>query len=260
MRTRPLLAAIGIGLALPLLAAPTLALAAPAKVAAAPAKANVVEPEATEALRRMSAYLATLPSVELTSETSLDLVTESGQRLQFDGTAKYKIRRPNGFVIDVSTDLKKRKFFYDGKSFTVFAPELGFYATVPAPPTNIATLDTLWEKYGIALPLEDLFRWNDASRPRREALTSGFDVGPATLDGVETEHYAFREGDIDWQVWIRKADPPLPLKLVIIDRSDPADPAYIARLTWNLSPKFDDADFAFHPDPAAKSIRLTAAQ
>ncbi|MFL5297911.1 MAG: DUF2092 domain-containing protein [Phenylobacterium sp.] len=240
---------------MPFVAAPSLAQAAPAAAAARPA----IEPESIEALEKMSAFLATLPALELTSQTSLDLVTKDGQRVQVDGVARYKIRRPDGFVIETVTPLKTRKFIYDGKQFTIAAPALGYYATVPAPPTNSQTLDVLWDRFKIQLPLEDLFRWSDPSKRRREAVQSGFDVGPAVIDGIDTEQYAFREGTLDWQVWIKEGDQPLPLKLMIVDRSDPAAPAYIARLTWNLTPTLTAEDFKFHPAPDAKPIRLTAA-
>jgi len=205
----------------------------------------------------MGAYLKTLTAFQLTSVASLDLVTNDDERVQVDGVANYKVRRPDGFVIQVDTDLKKRTFFYNGKEFTVFAPELGFYATAPAPPTIRQTLDVLWQKFGISLPLEDLFRWSDPDNKRAETLTSGFVVGPATIDGVATDQYAFREGDIDWQIWIQHDGPPLPRKLVIIDRTDPARPAYSARLTWNVNPTLTANDFEFHPGPDAKAIRLT---
>ncbi len=67
-----------------------------------------MEPEARLALERMSAYLGTLTTFEIRTQTSLDIVTEIGQRVQIDGTVHYRVRRPNGFVIDVVTDLKKR--------------------------------------------------------------------------------------------------------------------------------------------------------
>lgn len=242
------------------LGAPSLGLAAEAPAPAAPATPaeEAVEPEARNALQRMSAYLMTLNAFEVTTQTSLDLVTEGGQRVQLDGSANYKVKRPDSFVINVSTDLKKRTFFYDGKQITIFSPELGFYATNPAPPTILQTLDVLWEKFGIALPLEDLFRWNDEKSRRAEALDSGFYVGPATIDGAATEHYAFRQGEVDWQVWIEKGERPLPRKLVIIDRSEPAQPSYSARLAWRLDPQFAAGDFTFRPDKQAKAIRLTA--
>ena len=260
------IAAIAIGLTASLAAAPAgVQAATPAKPAAKAAKAatppaGVVEPESLAALDKMSTFLGTLQSIDVTSQTSRDLVTNDGERLQIDGTAHYKVRRPNGFVIETVSPLRKRKYIYDGKQFTIFAPEMGFYSTVPAPPTNAQVLDVLWDKFGIQLPLEDLFRWNDPAEHRREKVQSGFDVGPATIDGVDTEQYAFRQDKVDWQIWIQKGDQPLPRKLVIIDRSDPANPAYSARLTWNLNPTVTAADFTFQPPADAKSIRLTASR
>src|SRR6059058_3180498 len=164
-------------------------------------KEGVVEPAAIEALKSMSTYLSTATTLGVTSQGSLDVVTDDGQRIQLDGTTQYKIRRP-GFVIDYVSDVKDRRFIYDGKNFTVYSPKLGFYATVAAPPTNREMLDTVYKKFGIALPLEDLFRWGDGSSAvRLQAFKSAYALGTATIDGAETDHYAFREPDVDWEVW-----------------------------------------------------------
>jgi hypothetical protein len=208
----------------------------------------------------MGAYLSTLTAFEVTTQTSLDLVLTDDQRVTLDGGARYKVHRPDGFVIDVTSDAKTRKYVYDGKQFTVYAPTLGFYATAPAPPTIGATLDAIWQKFGISLPLQDLFRWSDPNNRRAESLQSALAIGPAPLDGVRTDHYLFREGDIDWQIWIQQGDRPLPLKLVIVDRSDPAGPAYVARLKWNVSPTLTADDFVFRPDKDAKPIPLETAE
>jgi hypothetical protein len=250
----------GLGLALAQAAAPAWAADPPAAAAAPPAAAGALQPEALQALQRMSNYLNTLKTFQITTRTSLDLVTTDGQLIQVNGGATYKVRRPDSFVIDVKTDVKDRTFIYDGKHFTVYAPELGYYATVAAPPTIRETLDRLYAKFGLALPLEDLFRWGDATDVGDEVLDSGFRVGPSTIDGVATDHYAFREGDIDWQIWIQRGEQPLPRKVVIIDRSDPAAPAYTAVLDWNLSPTFAADTFAFKPATGAKPVRLTLAQ
>src|SRR4029453_17348357 len=133
-------------------------------------------------------------------------VTNDAQRIQLDGVTNYKVRRP-GFVIDYSRDVKDRRFIYDGKTFTVYSPKLGFYASVPAPGTNKEVLDAIYNKFGISLPLEDLFRWGDGiSADRIQSLKSAYEGGPATVDGVETAHFAYREADVDWEVWSQKGD------------------------------------------------------
>jgi hypothetical protein len=214
-----------------------------------------VTPESVAALKRMSAYLMSLNTAEITSEGSLDVVTAEGQRVQLDGVTNYKIRKP-GFVIDYNSDLKSRRFIYDGKNFTVVSPKLGFYATVPAPATNREVLDLAYQTYGIRLPLEDLFRWNDPNSIRIDDLKSGYKLGTATLGGVATDHYVFREEAIDWEVWIQQGDQPVPRKMVIIDRTDPAHPTFIARLNWKVNPPLTDADFAFAPTKDQKRIDL----
>jgi hypothetical protein len=240
------------------LAAAPLAAKPVARKSLQPAVLEHVDPQALAALRRMSAYLQRQQAFALTSQTSLELVLKDGQKVLVDGVARYKVRRPSGFVIDVQTNLKTRRFVYDGKQFTIVAPELGYFATVAAPATNRETLDLLWTKFRLALPLEDLFRWSDAAGSRDDRLQSGFRAGTVTLDGVETDQYVFREPGFDWQVWIQKGDQPIPRKVVMVDRTDPAHPAYTARLTWDLNPSFTADDFTFRPAKGAKAIRLDA--
>jgi hypothetical protein len=217
---------------------------------------GVVEDTAIDAIKEMSAYLKTANTVAITSQGSLDVVTNDGQRIQLDGTTTYKVRKP-GFVIDYESNIKSRRFIYDGKNFTVYSPKLGFYAQAPAPGTNKEVLDAIYEKFGISLPLVDFLRWGDGENADRiQALKSAYEVGTATIDGVDTDHFAFREEAVDWEIWIQKGDQPLPRKLVIVDRTDPARPTFIARLSWQINPTFTDADFTFVPDANAKKIQL----
>jgi hypothetical protein len=242
-----------------------LALAAPVgaktpAAAPAPAAAAVApDPEAIAALKKMSAYLTSLDSFELTSDATLDVVTVNDQRLQLDGQVHYKVKKP-GIWIDFVSDIKSRRYYYDGKNFTIYAPSLGFYASMPAPPTNKEFLKAAYDKFGVSLPLEDLFRWADGDDSDLKALKVGFSVGTATLDGVETDHWAFREGDFDWEVWIDTGDKPLPRKLVIVDRTDPTMPAYTARLKWNVNPQLTDSDFIFTPGKDAIPIKLATVE
>jgi hypothetical protein len=259
---------VTVGFSLALCAVPAIASAAAAAAAdatppvstpATVAGKAAVEPEAVAALRQMSAYLSTLQAFEITTDTTLDMVTDDGQRVEIGGAAHYKARRPDGLRIEVVSDLKKRNFVYDGKTFTVAAPELGYYAQVAAPPTIRQLLDTAWTRYGIALPLEDLFRWNDPSSAGHvQAFKSAFSMGRSQLGGVDTDQYVFREKDVDWQIWIKRGPEPLPLKVVIVDRSDPAGPAYTARLIWNTHPTLSADDFQFRPAKDDKLIKLSS--
>jgi len=259
--------------ALMVLAAGAFAISSPSALSAAPKQSSgskypkwatssmpqitqaTVDPNAVDALKKMSRYLMSLNTVEINSTASIDMVTADGQRIQFDGTSDYKVKRP-GFVIHFVSDAKSRDFYYDGRQFTMYSPNLGYYATVDAPATNREVLDKIYDRYGIRLPLEDLFRWNDVGNDRAKNFKSAMMIGPATLDGAKTMHYAFREPEVDWEVWIQDGDQPLPRKLSIVDRTDPSHPTFTARLSWTINPTFKDSDFTFTPGADAKKIQL----
>jgi hypothetical protein len=231
---------------------------APAKKDTAATTQNAkssVDPDAVAALDKMGAYLRTLNTFAVKADTLTDNVLENGQSVQFAGTVDYKVRRPNEFVITVADDRKVRQFNYDGKSFTIFSPRMGFYATVAAPPTIHELLDRAYQKYGISLPMEDLFRWGEPG-DKRDKLTSGLLVGYAKMGGQDAEHYVFRTAKIDWQIWIARGDKPLPLKIVLTNTADPARPQYTATYHWTPSASFDDATFAFKAPPDGKPIKL----
>lgn len=222
--------------------------------------AGVVEPEAVAALQKMGAYLGTLTNFEVKSETSVELVMDDDQKTEVDAAVRYLVHRPDGFIIDVVGDRKSRQFVYDGKTLTINAPKLGYYTTVPAPPTIRETLAAADEKYGIQFPLRDLFTWSDPAAARADQLKSARFIGSATIGGEQTDHYAFREEAVDWQIWIARGDKPLPRKVVITDRIDPARPEFTARLTWNTTPQVGPASFAFTPANGAKAIRMASAE
>ena len=221
----------------------------------APAPQAKVDPAAVKAIQDMSKYLSSLNSFRLTTDGSLDTVTADGQRIQMDGSTDYAVKKP-GFAIKYASDTKDRDFFYDGKQFTVYSPNLGYYATVAAPATNREVLDTIYNNYGIRLPLEDLFRWNDTNSNRIENFRAAYNLGTVTLDGVKTTHYAFREPDVDWEVWIDQGDKPLPRKLSIVDRTDPARPAFTTNLKWTPNAPVSASDVTFVPSAGAMRIEM----
>lgn len=133
---------------------------------------------------------------------------------------------------------------------------VNFYATVPAPPTIAALIGTLDEKYGIEMPLVDLFMWGSPQSTTSQAITSAIDIGPSTIEGTTCEQYAFRQDGLDWQIWIQLGDFPLPRKLILITKDEEAQPRFSEVLTWNLAPSFNDEAFTFDPPQGAERIAI----
>ena len=167
------------------------------------------------------------------------------------------VDRPNRLRAELTSDKQHRMYFDDGKTFSVWARKVNYYATIPAPPTLRELADKLSDQYDLELPLADLFYWGDGKSTGD--IVGAIDVGDSQVDGVTCEHYAFRQQGVDWQVWIQKGDYPLPRKLVITTTTDPARPKFTSVMTWNLAPSFNDAAFTFVPPKDAKRIMLAEA-
>jgi hypothetical protein len=209
--------------------------------------------EAIKALERMGTYLRTLKSFQVQSHMTRDELLDDGQRITFGGTIDLLLQRPNRFRAEVTTDKQQRFYFYDGKSFTLFARLLKVYTTVAAPQTLGALADELSDKYGLEVPLADLFHWGERTS---DAIVGAVEVGPSQIGGTTCQHYAFRQEGVDWQVWIQQGDFPLPRKLVITTTSDDARPQYTSVMNWNLAPSYNDAAFTFVPPKDARSIAI----
>ena len=229
-----------------------------AAVPALAQQAPAVEPGAMAALQGMAAYLRTLKSFQVDVATTDEDVLDDGQKVQYSGTTTILARMPNGLRADVANDRRERMYLYDGKTFTLFAKRLNYYATVPAPPTVGQLADTLDEQYDVTVPIVDLFRWGTPGWSTDD-VKGAMDLGPGTVEGVTCQQYAFRQDDIDWQIWIQKGDHPLPRRLVITTKTDEARPQHTAEYTWNLAPSFNDAAFVFDPPEGAGKVVLAKA-
>jgi hypothetical protein len=212
-----------------------------------------VEPEAMAALNKMGAYLRTLKVFQVRAEVSTEDVLENGQKIQFASVTDLLAHSPDRLRVDVDDDRYERLFLYDGKNFTLYGRRLNYYATVPAPPTIAELASQLEEKFGIELPLVDLFRWGGPGSQVSEIKTATT-IGPSQVGGTTCEQYAFRQPGLDWQIWIQRGDYPLPRKLVLTTMTDEARPQHVAVYTWNLAPSYNDATFQFVPPPDARKI------
>jgi len=218
-------------------------------------QAPEIDPDAMEALNKMGAYLRTLKAFQVDSESSNDDVLDDGEIITDTRSSTLLAVRPNLLRAELKGDDRNTFLFYDGKNFTVYGKLLNYYATVPAPPTTRELVDKVYSEYGIEIPLVDLFKWGtDESAINK--ITSAFDVGPSSVQGITCEHYAFRQEGIDWQIWIQLGDFPLPRKFVIRTLTDDARPQHTSNLVWNLAPSYNEAAFTFDPPADAERIPL----
>jgi hypothetical protein len=225
------------------------------KAAKKQAKPPAIDPDAIAALEKMGAYLREQQRFTVRTNTETDYVLDNGQKVRLSSSGVVRARRPDHLRVDVVSDRKERQFYYDGKTFTIFSPRLGHYATVTAPATIAELADQLEERYGLALPMVDLFRWGTEQSPAAQITEASY-VGATKLGGVETDHWAFRQPGLDWQIWIERGDKPLPRKLVLTTTDDRARPEHAIEMRWDVGASHEDSVFAFEPPKDAQKIAL----
>ena len=217
--------------------------------------APVIEPKAIAALQNMGGFLRTLKTFEVSFKVSKDEVLESGQKVMVDGTSELIVQTPDRFHFSTKIDEEHRdlQIFYDSKNFTIYGNTNKLYATVPAPATIRELLDLAQERYDIDLPFRDLFLWG-TERADETAIKSAIYIGPTKINDVPCDHYAFRNEDVDWQLWVQQGETPLPRKLVITTKQEEGLPQFVSNMSWKLSPKFNKKVFTFVPPKDAHKI------
>ena len=219
------------------------------------APAAAVDPASIQALKDMGAHLQTLKRFSVATEVTGERVLADGQKLQHTATAKMNVQRPNKIRALMKSARSTREIIYDGKTVTLFTPAQKYYSTVAFTETIGGLIDKLEARFGVEMPLSDLFLFGTPEAPL-DKIESAMNAGQDFIDDDLCDHYAFRQGKVDWQIWITVGSKPLPRKLVITNRADEARPQSVHTIDWNLKPTFKDSVFTFTPPKGATKVEL----
>lgn len=223
--------------------------------AATPPATSAVDPASVQALKDMGAYLQSLKRFRVSTEVTGERVLADGQKLQHMASARLDVARPDRLRAVISSARSQRELIFDGKTVTVFAAGPKHYATVEFTGTIGGVVEQLEARHGVQFPLADLFVWGTPAA-QTDNIESAMNAGQGIVGGEVCDHYAFRQGAIDWQIWIATGPKPLPRKVVITNRADEARPQSVTMISWNLKPTFTDATFKFTPPKGATRIDI----
>jgi hypothetical protein len=241
----------------------TLCAAGNSAMAAKAEPAKKADSVAIDALVNMSRYMETVKQFALDVDSTTDQIMVDGantQLVQLTHNTKLTVNRPDGLKADISGGApgSSRHAFYDGKTFTLYTEPSNYYATAPAPATIKALMSDLHTRFGIELPLSDIFTLGANPAELSRVLSSVY-VGDEVVGNNTCSHYAYHEAQIDWQIWIQKGSQPLPCKLNIVTLTDKERPQYTAVYHWNLNPEISQKTFKFTPPEHARQIQIVPA-
>jgi hypothetical protein len=219
-----------------------------------------VDEEALKIFRKATDYLTSLERFRLKSAKVVDVVQESGQKLQFGSTLEVTVKRPNHlFTLRTFDDGSIRRFWYERATATMYNEKENVYGQIQVPDTIDEMLDYLEEVIKNPRPLADLL-YNDLSHLSYLPVSGAY-VGESYLEGMACDHLAFQGESVDWQVWVDRGEKPLIRKVVITYKELPGQPQFIAHLeNWDIQPEITDSLFQFSIPEGAQQIRVVVLQ
>jgi hypothetical protein len=215
-----------------------------------------IETHADRLLKEMGDYLKTAGAFTFHAESSYDAIDRNGQRIRYGGTTDVALHRPDRLRSVFNGDERKTQTFYDGKTVTIYNPEINMYAVTDVPPDIDSAIDKIFDKYGVSVPLADLV-YADPYNILIANIIEGRWIGLHSIAGVPCNHLAFTQESIDWQIWIEEGPRPVPRQVLITYKDEPGWPQYLARLkSWDFEPQFSNDYFQFQPPAGSDEMEF----
>jgi hypothetical protein len=231
--------------------------AAHGRPAPAASAQEALGPDVADALRRMSAMLAAAPAVTVRMTAQREGRLPNGQVVLLGATSAILARRPDRLAAVVGSDLGSFALWYDGATVTVLNPVQNVYASNRLTGRLEDVVVWLEDRLGLEIPIRPLLAEDPYAALLEAGPTTGVHVGRSVLRDVAVDHYAFRNPDADWEIWVETGPRPLPRRVSVVERQDRGP----GRVTidfddWNLAPRLPDRAFAFVPPPEAVPATL----
>lgn len=216
--------------------------------------AEGIDPDADKILKTMASYLGEMETFSMNADIDFEVVSRNGQKLQLSSFATAVLKRPAEFHIQRKGMIANLEFIFDGTTLTLYGKNLNVYAQIEVPGTIDDAIRAYELETGIPAPGADLL-FDDPYAILSSGVESSAYLGIAYVNGVECHHLAFREEKVDWQLWVKTGDAPLPMKYVITSKWHTAAPQYEIRFRdWNTNPQINDEQFTFSAPEGATRL------
>ena len=170
--------------------------------------------DAKNQFKAMSDYMAQQTAISFDYNSTLEFVTKDHQKLMLTSSGTVDLKRPDRIRATRNGGFASVAINFDGKTLTVLHREPNLYAQVDVPGSLDHLIDELRDRFHRPVPGADLLVSNvyDQLMP---AVVDVKDLGSGVIGGTECDHFAFRNQDVDWQIWIAQGDRPYPCRYVI---------------------------------------------
>ncbi len=190
----------------------------------------------------MSQSLSSTQSFSYTADERREVAGAGETKSERRFTRQVAVRRPNAVTATDKGDTRDVQVWYDGKQVTLVGHKDKIWARGPMPPTIDEALDFLSAEYAIQLPTADLLYSNPYDALITPDTTGGW-VDQQQVGGVMTDHLAYSQPVVDWEIWL-SPDRHLPTQAKITYKTEPGRPVTLVTFSnWNPSAQLSDETF-----------------
>ena len=208
--------------------------------------------EAKAITQNMFKYVGSLDKYAFDAVVTNDDI-QNGKNVKHTHNVSVKVDRPDKFRIDVKGDIKNRSSYLNDGIYTMIDHGFNYYGQLKTAKSIDATLDQLFERYGIQAPLAQLI-YSDMHKRSKMRKSKYF--GKVMLGDTECDYVAFSNKNRIVHIWIERGDKPLVKHFVIIDKTVEGNPRSETSIKWNLDAKISDSDFIFTAPKGASKISV----
>lgn len=221
-----------------------------------PSNVRADEEDAKRLVKAMSDYVAAQKAISFAYDANLEVVTKDHQKLALLSSGTVQLNRSNKIRATRHGGFADVELIFDGKTLTLFGKNANLYTQIEIPGTIDHLIDELKNNHNMQLPAADLLMTNVYDKLMPDVIDVK-DLGSGVVGGTECDHLAFRNKDVDWQIWIAHGDRPYPCRYVITSKHIEGGPQYSIQVRdWKTGDEVAADDFSFKNPTMANKVDL----
>ncbi len=224
-----------------------------------PPAATSLDPRALEMLKVMSDTLSGAKSLRFETRSLVPIKSPDGMWVSLYGTSRVVKEGSGKLFAETRGDFFPYDFYFDGNKVTAYSPTKNLFAEKVAPGTVDSVIEEAYRTEGKSFPYADIL----VAQPYKvltEGLVKAVYVGQSTFlplsgtQGVKTDHLAFSNKGVEWQIWIGAEDR-LPRMVCATYLDHAEEPSYTVEFgDWKINEPVAPETFLFQNTSQAVKV------
>ncbi len=208
-----------------------------------------VDARATAALQKMTDHLKNANTMTIRAHSILEEVSDTNEKVQHEINMDLQVKRPNK-IFGIKSGYENFSFWLDSGNLTVLDTQKNKFSRT-AVPSNLDVFLDETDKYNIDAPFADLL-YSDALPKLLANVVSGRYLGLVEVGGIPCHQLAFRQENVDWQIWVADGEKPFPVKITIVSKMVTGSPEFTLVVdSFDTGMALQNSLFSFAPPKGA---------